>query len=82
MSEHAKPVSVHVNDTQVIVTLADGHIISNLISWHPWLERATPEQRKNVKLYAFSVDWPDLDEGLDIEGMIREIRSSPYPVNK
>jgi hypothetical protein len=58
----------------VSVTLADGRIISNPLDWHPWLANATLEQQASVEYHAFSVDWPDLDEGLDIQGMLQGIR--------
>lgn len=69
------PIKVVVDDQQVCVTLANGRVISNPIDWHLWLKNASPEQLETVELLPFSVWWPDLDEGLDIEGMIREIRS-------
>lgn len=58
----------------VWVTLADGRVIGNPLAWHPWLAAATSEQRANVELNPFDVWWTDLDEGLDIEGMLRGIR--------
>ncbi len=36
----------------------------------PWLAKASAEQQANYKLWPFSVDWPDLDEGLDIEWIL------------
>ena len=69
-----RPVAVEFGDDAVWVTLADGRVIGNPLEWHPWLAQATPEQRANVDLRAFSVDWPDLDECLDVEGMLRGIR--------
>lgn len=68
------PVAVVVTNAEVIVTLTDGTRISNPLDWFPWLRDATPEQQRNVNLYGFSVEWPDLDEGLDIEGMLRGIK--------
>jgi hypothetical protein len=73
-AETDRPVEVVIRDEKVWVTLADGRVIANPLQWHPWLATATPEQQTNVKLNVFSVDWPDLDEGLDIEGMLRGIR--------
>lgn len=70
------PVAVTIRDGKVWVTLADGRDISNPLEWHPWLANATPEQQATVELNAFSVDWPDLDEGLDIQGMLMGIRPS------
>jgi hypothetical protein len=70
----ARPVSVRIHDSLVSVTLADGRVISNPLEWHPWLASATPQQQERVEYHAFSVDWSDLDEGLDIQGMLEGIR--------
>ncbi len=69
-----RPVAVEFHDHKVWVTLADGRTIGNPLGWHPWLAAATPEQRAHVELRAFSIDWPDLDEGLDVQGMMLGIR--------
>ncbi len=70
------PIEVTFDDKMVWVTLADGRVIGNPLSWHPWLANATPDQRSSMILRVYSVDWPDLDEGLDIEGMLRGIPSA------
>src|SRR5690242_11546212 len=70
------PIAVEFDDKMVWVTLADDRVIGNPLSWHPWLANATPEQRANMILRVYSIDWPDLDEGLDIEGMLRGIPSA------
>ena len=76
-----RPVEVAFTDHDVVVTLSDGSKVSNPLSWHWWLEQATPEQRANMEFYSDSVDWPDLDEGLDIEGMLRGIKpKQPRPI--
>lgn len=72
--ETDRPVAVIFDGSSVTVTLADGRRISNPLAWFPWLEHADAAQRAHVELDAFSVYWPDLDEGLDIEGMLRGIR--------
>ncbi len=72
--ETDRPIGVRFDDQTVTVMLADGRTIGNPLDWHPWLAKATPAQRANFDLRAFSVDWPDLDNGLDIEGMLRGIR--------
>ncbi len=69
-----RPVAVQIVDGLVTVTLADGRVISNPLDWHPWLANATPAQQAYVEYHAFSIDWPDLDEGLDIQGMLQGIR--------
>jgi hypothetical protein len=65
-----RPISASIVDKEVYVKLADGRLISNPLEWHTWLANATPEQQVNVELYPTSVFWPDLDEGLDIQGML------------
>jgi hypothetical protein len=76
-----RPVEVTFTDDDVIVTLSDGTKVSNPLSWHWWLEQATLEQRANVEFYSDSIDWPDLDEGLDVEGMLRGIKPrQPRPI--
>ena len=76
-----RPVGVSFTDDDVIVILSDGTKVSNPLSWHTWLEQATPDQRTNMEYYGDSVDWPDLDEGLDIEGMLRGIKpKQPRPI--
>jgi hypothetical protein len=69
-----RPVAAFIRDGKVWVTLADGRVIANPLDWHPWLADATPDQQANMELHGLSVDWPDLDEGLDIQGMLQGIR--------
>jgi Protein of unknown function (DUF2442) len=69
-SDGDRPVAIVITDTLVTVTLQDGRIISNPLAWHPWLEHASAETRAHVEYHAFSVDFPMLDEGLDIRGML------------
>ncbi len=68
------PVDVIIDDAKITVRLADGREISNPIDWFPWLTNAAPEHRTNYELWPFSIDWPDLDNGIDIEGMLRGIK--------
>src|SRR5258708_6621187 len=75
--KRVQPKAVRFDADNVYVVLSDGRVIGNPLSWHPWLVAATAEQRENVELRAFSVDWPDLDEGLDIQGMMQGIRRIP-----
>ena len=69
-----KPIAVTFTDEDVTVTLSDGTKVSNPLDWHWWLNDASPEQRANYELYSDAIVWPDLDEGLDIEGMLRGIK--------
>ena len=55
------------------VFLRDGRKISAPLSWYPRLLNATPEQRTNWKLAGagYGIHWPDTDEDLSIEGLLR-----------
>ena len=64
-----------ITGDEIIVTLSDGRRISNPLAWHWWLEEARPEQRANFEVYSDSIWWPNLSEGLDVEGMLRGIKS-------
>ncbi len=66
------PSAVWFGEKVVWVSLHDGRIVGTPVLLHPWLANAAPEQQANVELGIFTVDWPDLDEGLDIEWMIQE----------
>lgn len=65
--------AVEFQDEKVYLRLADGRVIGNPLAWHPWLAAATPEQRANVELYELSVYFPDLDDGLDAEEMMKGV---------
>jgi hypothetical protein len=55
------------------VALMDGRTISVPLAWYPRLLRATEEQRKNWKIAGggYGIHWPDLDEDLSTEGLLR-----------
>ena|SRR5258708_22063262 len=72
--ENSRPVAVKFHDDMVWVALADGRVIGNPLDWHPWLAQAKPEQLINIEMDIFSVFWPDLEEGLDVQGMLQGIQ--------
>ena len=65
------PKEVIFTEDEVIITLTNGSKVSTPLSSHPWLASATESQRQNYELFPFSVFWDELDEGLDIESMLR-----------
>lgn len=64
-------VAVDFQDDTVYLRLADGRVIGNPLDWHTWLAQATPEQRTNVEMHELSVYFPDLDDGLDVDEMMK-----------
>lgn len=57
----------------VRVDLRDGRTIIVPLAWYPKLLEATKKQRLNWKISAagYGIYWPDLDEDLSTEGMLR-----------
>lgn len=71
-----EPTRAHCTDTSLIVELADGALLVTPLWWYPPLLAATPEQRNRIELSPYGVHWPELDEDLSIEGMLKGLR---YP---
>jgi len=55
------------------VDLQDGRTISVPMAWFPRLLRGTAKQRANWKIIGDGegIHWPDLDEDLSAEGLLR-----------
>lgn len=57
----------------LVVDLFDGRTISVPLLWFPRLLRATRASRARWELCGggFGIHWPDLDEDLSVEGLLR-----------
>jgi len=64
---------VRVTEDALSVDLVDGRTISVPLAWYPRLLAATPEQRANWRVAGggFGIHWPDVDEDLSTEGLLR-----------
>ena len=64
---------VKFTDDVLIVDLLDGRTISVPLVWYPRLLSATPEERANWRVAGggFGIHWPDVDEDLSTEGLLR-----------
>lgn len=71
------PRSVTFTDEHVSIHLADGRIISIPLDFFPLLKSATDEERQNYQLHRFSVDWEDIDDGIDITAMLTGLYIEP-----
>lgn len=74
--ELLEPVAAFCSDTELIVTLSDGAKLVTPLWWYASLMNATPAQRNRIELSPFGIHWPDIDEDLSIEGMLKGNR---YP---
>jgi len=64
---------VSINDEALTVRLMDGRSISVPLAWYPRLLNATKPQRNNWKVAGggYGIHWPDVDEDLSTEGLLR-----------
>ncbi len=65
--------AVQVTADTLSVSLMDGRTISVPLVWYPRLLDASPAQRKNWRLAGggYGIHWPDVDEDLGTEGLLR-----------
>ena len=68
---------VKVTDDTLTFELTDGRTISAPILWYPRLACATPEERNHWEFIGrgIGVHWPDLDEDISVEGLLRGLPS-------
>ena len=64
---------VVVGDELLRVELMDGRAIEVPLRWYPRLWNATAEQRRHWEVCGggYGIHWPDVDEDLSTEGLLR-----------
>jgi hypothetical protein len=64
---------VRFKGDSLVVSLKDGREISVPLAWYPRLQHARTSQRKNFKIAGggFGIYWPEIDEDLSTEGLLR-----------
>ena len=64
---------VRLDSDTLSVDLMDGRTIIVPLAWYPRLADASPEQRAHWKIAGagYGIHWPDLDEDLSTEGLLR-----------
>lgn len=64
---------VRVADDALSVDLIDGRTITVPLAWYPRLLHANEAQRNNWRISGagFGIHWPDIDEDLSTEGLLR-----------
>lgn len=73
---------VHFTEDTLAVDLIDGRTIIVPLVWYPRLMGAAPEQRQNWKLSSagYGIYWPDIDEDLSAEGLLRGAPAAAEPL--
>lgn len=66
-------VTVTFGDQTFSVSLRDGRTITVPLAWYPRLLQGSPEQRNRWQISGggYGLHWPDLDEDLSTEGLLR-----------
>lgn len=58
-------------DGQIVITLANRSEIRFLVADNPRLSRGTEAQLNRIEISPYGIHWPDLDEDLSFEGLLR-----------
>jgi hypothetical protein len=77
-----RAVEVEIADDELTVDLMDGRRLSVPLIWFPRLLRASAKQRATFEFLGggIGIHWPDIDEDLSVEGLLRGVRApGPAP---
>ena len=76
-----RAMHVAVEEARLVVDLMDGRTFAVPLAWYPRLANATPEQRIHWELAGggYGIHWPDIDEDLSTEGLLRGARAPQAP---
>ena len=81
LSADERVKNVDISEDILKVDLMDGRTISVPLTWYPRLLNASPEQKANWEVCGagYGIHWPDIDEDLSTEGLLR---GAPAPSEK
>lgn len=73
LSADERVKDVRITEATLSVDLMDGRTIAVPLVWYPRLSTATPEQRAHWQVCGggYGIHWPDIDEDLHTEGLLR-----------
>ena len=79
---NAEPIaqSVETSDSDLVVRLTDGRVLSAPLVWFPRLNNATPAKRSIYELMGngVGIHWPELDEDISVVGLLAGQPSVEY----
>lgn len=69
--------TVRVTSEALVVELRDGRLVFVPLSWYPRLAEGTVAERRRWELIGpgIGIHWPDLDEDISVEGLLRGVPS-------
>jgi len=63
---------VRISNDTIAVDLTDGRTISAPLLWYPRLAYGTPAERNKWEIGSgIGIHWPDLDEDISVENLLR-----------
>ncbi|MGH3147048.1 MAG: DUF2442 domain-containing protein [Rubrobacter sp.] len=73
---------VGFTEDELSVALIDGRTISVPLAWYPRLLNATVAERNNWEISGggYGIHWPDVDEDLSTEGLLRGAPAPRQPL--
>ena len=73
--------TVRVSEESLTVELNDGRSVSVPVAWYPRLAEGRAAERRRWELVGsgIGVHWPDLDEDISVEALLRGERSGESP---
>ena len=73
LTADARVKDVRMSEDTLSVDLMDGRTITVPLAWYPRLLNASPKERSNWKISGagYGIHWPDIDEDLSTEGLLR-----------
>ena len=76
--------NVHFTEDSLSVDLMDGRTISVPLVWYPRLLHPDSKQHQNWKISGggFGIHWPDIDEDLSTEGLLRGASAPRQNISK
>lgn len=71
--QSTRVLDVRCDDAALTLDLMDGRTMSVPLAWYPRLLHATPAQRAvwQEAGAGYGIHWPDIDEDLSTEGLLR-----------
>lgn len=75
---------IRLSEDVLSVDLMDGRTISVPLAWYPRLLNASQQQRQNWRVDGggYGIHWPDIDEDLSTEGLLRGAPAPRQPWGK
>jgi hypothetical protein len=75
----AEPCAVDTGPDTLSVELVDGRVITVPLQWFPRLMHATAVELANYQLSFDGIHWPDLNEDISVEALLRGEKSGESP---